>query len=162
MTLAPPDLPTAKALPLTKQGSDVRRQIRGSSMLFAGRLMAMVVNFGVHVLIVRYLSKTDYGAFAYAMSLVNMGHSVADFGLHRAVSRFVPIYHEQEEYKKLVGTITLAVLTVLSLGLVLAMSVFCFQGTIGRTLIDDQQAVKSLVCWMGLMVMLKWSLLIDY
>jgi O-antigen/teichoic acid export membrane protein len=145
MTLAAPHLPTSEALPTAKQRSGARRQIRGSSMLFAGRLLAMVVNFGVHVLIVRYLSKTDYGAFAYAMSLVNMGQSVADFGLHRAVSRFVPIYHEQEEYKKLVGTIGLAVVAILSLGVALALGVFCFQGVIGRALIDNQQAVYLLL-----------------
>jgi O-antigen/teichoic acid export membrane protein len=144
MTLATPDL-SAKALPGANERSGVRRQIRGSSMLLAGRLVSMVVNFGVHVLIVRYLSRTDYGAFAYAMSLMNMGRSVADFGLHRAVSRFVPIYHEQQEHKKLVGTIALAVATILSLGLAVALAVFCFQGAISRTLINDQQAVYLLL-----------------
>lgn len=114
-------------------------------MLFAGRLLSMLINFGVHVLIVRYLSKTDFGAFAYAMSIVNVSCSIADFGLHRAVSRLVPIYHEQQLYKKLAGTVSLAATTILAIGLGAAFLVFCFQGLIGRTMIDDPKAVRLLL-----------------
>jgi O-antigen/teichoic acid export membrane protein len=114
-------------------------------MLFAGRLMAMVVNFGVHVLIVRYLSKADYGAFAYAMSLATLGCSVVDFGLHRAISRLVPIYHEQLAFKKMAGTILLSVMTILSFGLAGALLVFILQDLIGRHFINDQRAVSLLL-----------------
>jgi O-antigen/teichoic acid export membrane protein len=114
-------------------------------MLFVGRLLAMVINFGVHVLIVRYLSVMDYGAFAYAMSLVSIGTSIADLGLHRAVSRLVPIYHEQQQYKQLAGTVILAALTILSVGLGSALVVYCLQGTIGLTLINDQLTVRLLL-----------------
>src|SRR5262245_27444468 len=110
-----------------QERSSARRQIRGSSMLFAGRLMSMFINFGVHVLIVRYLSKADYGAFAYAMSMANLGTTVADFGLHRAVSRLVPIYHEQHEYKKLAGTVVLAMTTIVLFGAATALLVYSFQ-----------------------------------
>jgi hypothetical protein len=61
--------PPIDAVPRTKQAA-VNRQIRGSSLLLIGRTLSMAVNFAVQVLIVRYLSKTDYGAFAYALSIV--------------------------------------------------------------------------------------------
>ncbi len=49
-------------------GSDEsgRKQIRGSSLLVAGRVLSMAVGFGAQVATVRYLSKGDFGAFAYA------------------------------------------------------------------------------------------------
>src|ERR687891_388910 len=58
-----------------------RKQIRGSSLLLVGRVLSLGVNFGVQVLIVRYLTKADYGAFAYALSLVALGSSIASLGL---------------------------------------------------------------------------------
>jgi hypothetical protein len=71
--------------------STTRRQIRGSSLLLVGRFLSRGVTFAVQILIVRYLSKSDYGAFAYALSIVTLGTTVVTFGLDRAITRFVPI-----------------------------------------------------------------------
>lgn len=105
-------------------GADpTRAQIRGSSLLLGGQVFALVVNFGVQILIVRTLSKTDYGFFAYALSIVMIGEVVAMFGLHRGVSRFLPIYEEHRELDKVIGTLVLAVSVVLSLGLAVVLAV---------------------------------------
>src|SRR5215208_3098799 len=89
------------------------RQIRGSSLLLLGRSLSMAVNFIVQVLIVRHLAKSDYGAFAYVLStFVLVCQTIATFGLDRAMTRFVPIYHEKEDYDKLFGTIVMVVGTI--------------------------------------------------
>ena len=133
----------------TKHNS-TSRQIRGSSLLLIGRSISMAVNFAVQILIVRYLSKMEYGAFSYALSLVVLGESIATFGLDRAITRFVPIYHEQRDYGKLFGTIILVVSTILSLGIAMVLLVFAFQGYIAQTLIDDQLAVALLLILIAL------------
>ena len=61
--------------------SDTAKQIRGSSLLLVGRFVSRGINFGVQILTVRYLSLTDYGAFAYALAIVNIGQSLATLGL---------------------------------------------------------------------------------
>ncbi|MFN8476217.1 MAG: hypothetical protein U0074_00105 [Kouleothrix sp.] len=63
----------------TKHNS-TSRQIRGSSLMLVGRTISMVANSAICVLIVRYLSKANYGAFAYAMSFVTLGQTIATFG----------------------------------------------------------------------------------
>jgi hypothetical protein len=40
--------------------------LRGSSLMLAGRVAALGVAFVTQVIVVRHLSKGDYGAFAYA------------------------------------------------------------------------------------------------
>ena len=80
-----------------------RKQIRGSSLLLIGRFLSLGVNFGIQIMIVRYLSKADYGAFAYALSIVSVGASIVSFGLDRSITRFIPIYEEDREYDKLWG-----------------------------------------------------------
>lgn len=141
------DSPTT--IPTEVTSSDKRtesgRQIRGSSLLLIGKLLAMGGNFAVQVLIVRYLSKSDYGAFAYALSIVTLGETIATFGLDRAITRFVPIYHEQGDYNKLFGTIVLVVSTILSLGLALILILYGLQGFIARAFIDDEQTLALLL-----------------
>ena len=136
--------PQAEALPRTKHNA-TNRQIRGSSLLLAGRLFSKFVNLIIQVLTVRALSEADYGAFAYALSLVALGETIATIGLDRAITRFVPIYHEKRDYDKLFGTVIMVVGTVLAIGAAMILLVFGFQGVIGQSLIKDQQAVALLL-----------------
>ena len=122
-----------------------KQQIRGSSLLLVGRFVSRGVNFLVQVLIVRYLTQADYGAFAYALSLVTFSQTIATFGLDRAVTRFIPIYHEQEEYDKLFGTLFMVVGSILSLGIAIVLFVQGFQGLLAREFISDQQALGLLM-----------------
>ena len=123
-----------------------RRQIRGSSLLLGRAVRCRsAVNFVVQILIVRYLTKADYGAFAYALSLVSFGASLATFGLDRSVTRFVPIYDEQGEYKKLFGTLVLAIGTVTSLGLLTLVLVYSLQGVLAGSLVSDDRAISLLL-----------------
>jgi O-antigen/teichoic acid export membrane protein len=85
-----------------------RRYIRGSSLLIAGRLISIVLNFVVQVVTVRYLSKTDFGVFAYALAVVAMGSSAVQLGLDKSMPRLVPIYYERGEYARIFGATALA------------------------------------------------------
>ena len=82
-TTPPLDAVPSDAGPRTKHSS-TSRQIRGSSLMLLGRSMSVVVNFAIQVMIVRYLGKADYGVFAYAISFVTVGQTLAVFGLDRA------------------------------------------------------------------------------
>lgn len=123
------------------RGDATRKQIRGSTLLLAGKFITLGANFAVQVMIVRYLSKTDYGAFAYALGVASMGTTLATFGFDRAVTRFVPIYDERGEYDKLFGTLLLAAGGVLSLGLLTIVVAYVASGA----LISDGQAVSLLL-----------------
>jgi O-antigen/teichoic acid export membrane protein len=132
MALAPP--PVAEPAP-NEAGDAVtdtsRRHIRGSALLFAGRLSSVAVNFATQVLIVRYLSKADFGVFAYGLALVSMGQSVAVLGLDKAVSRFLPIYDEQRAHDKLLGALLLVTATIVALGAAIIALVFGLHGLLG-------------------------------
>ena len=131
--------------PKKSKSSRSRRQIRGSSLLLSGQFLSKGLNFVTQILIVRYLTTADYGALGYALSIVALGQSFATFGLDRAITRFVPIYHERQEYNKLFGTLIMVLTTVVSLGLGMALLFYTFQGPIGDTWIKDQLAVELLL-----------------
>src|SRR5690242_20660670 len=42
-----------------------KKHMRGSSLLLVGRGLATLINFAVQVLVVRYLSVAEFGAFAF-------------------------------------------------------------------------------------------------
>jgi O-antigen/teichoic acid export membrane protein len=151
-TLQPPPDPPAgasAAVQVADGGDASRRQIRGSSLLLAGRMLSLAVNFATQVLIVRYLSKSSFGAFAYGLSLVTLGESLALLGLDKGVARFLPIYDEQRAYNKLFGTLFMVTGTVVGIGLAFALVAVGLHGFAGHDLSSggtEMTVVLILIC----------------
>ena len=121
-----------------------KKGIRGSGILLLGRGISMGSNFLIQVLIVRHLSKSDYGAFAYALSLSVAFTTFIELGLDRSITRFLPIYDERGEPRKVVGTIVMQLATVLTLGLSLVLVVVGLRGWLTGRLIEDPEAMTLL------------------
>ncbi|HKZ01013.1 MAG TPA: flippase [Pyrinomonadaceae bacterium] len=129
---------------------ETKEHIRGSAWLLTGRLLAIAINLSTQVLLVRCLSKSGYGAFAYALSIVSLGSSVAGFGLEKSVSRFVAIYQERNEDNKVLGTIVLMVGTILALGLGIILLIFSLKSSLLQSLTKDQEAIALVVVLIAL------------
>jgi O-antigen/teichoic acid export membrane protein len=118
-----------------------RKQIRGSGLLLTGRCLSVALNFATQVLIVRYLSKSDYGAWAYCLSLIALFWSFSTLGL----TRFLPIYHENEDHGKLFGTIILAIITIIITGLIITGGVHSAPEAIAQLMKDNTGVLKILL-----------------
>lgn len=137
--MSTPTTPIRTSIPSVKKSSS-RHHIRGSSLLVAGRFLSIVINFVAQIFIVNYLSKAEYGAFAYALSIVALGESLVSLGLDRAVTRFIPIYEEKREYNKLFGTLILVISTIISLSTALILIFYGLQSWNGWSFVSDELA----------------------
>jgi O-antigen/teichoic acid export membrane protein len=119
-------------------------QIRGSSLFLGGRLLSLGINLSAQVLMVRFLSLADYGALAYGLSVIAFLQLFATLGLQDAISRYVPIYHENGEYEKLFGAIFLTAGVILGTGMLLVASVVGSLGFFSALLTHEQLALRLL------------------
>jgi O-antigen/teichoic acid export membrane protein len=119
-----------------------RTQIRGSGLLVIGYLLELAINFTPHLLLVRYLSTTSYGAWAYALSLITAFQTFT-LCLNDGLQRFVPIYHEQREYGKLLGSITVAFAGTLLIGSAFIAAFYLAPHTVAR-LVKEKEALRLL------------------
>ncbi len=119
--------PDAKS-PDQKAGheNDAVNSIRGSTLLLMGRILSVGLNFISQILLVRYLSKADYGAWAYALSVVSFFQVISSFGFKNAISRYLPYYSERKDYPKMFGLLLLVAATIALLSTVVIMLVFLF------------------------------------
>jgi O-antigen/teichoic acid export membrane protein len=122
-----------------------RRHIRGSSLLLLGRLLSVGVSFGTKVMIVRHLSKTDYGVFAYALAIVGAGQSVALLGLDRAIARFLPMYDERGEHGRVLGSLLLVTGTIAGMGIAFVLLVGTLRGVVAGGVGANDEAVAVLL-----------------
>ena len=123
-------------------GPATTRQIRGSSLLLAGRLLAMAVNTGTQVMIVRALTKDDYGAFAYGLSLLTFARVAVGLGHNQATSRFLAMYDERQDYRRLRGTLwMITIVAVATTGALLGLAFLTRDGLL-LDLLHDPETVS--------------------
>jgi len=119
--------------------------ISGSALLLVGRGLSVALNFAIQVVLVRYLAKTDYGAFAYGLSFVALGANFSLMGLGKAIPRLVAIYEERGEHARALGAVVLAATSVCALGLSVVGVVHGFQGFVGERFVGDRQMMAVLL-----------------
>lgn len=128
-----------------RKRSDTSTFIRGSAMLFVGRIIAIMLKFIIQILIVRYLPKQEYGAFAYALNMVDIAVILSLVALDKSASRFVPIFEEEKDYDSLFGFIVLSLVIILGLGAAIVLLFISSSGYLTGTLISDPLAASLLV-----------------
>lgn len=119
-----------------------RRQIRGSAVLLLGRMLSVLLTTAVQVLIVRILTKEDYGAFAYALALAAAARLLLSLGQGRLLSRFVSTYEEQRDYGRMFGSMLLAAGTIVATGTVSIAALFLFRGVLIGSAVDDPVGIQ--------------------
>ena len=124
--------------------------VRGSTAIFAGRVISLVLKFFIQVLIVRYLSKSDFGAFAYALNMVDIAQIVVLIALDNAAARFIPIYDEQKDYDSLFGFIILSLVSIIGLGAATTLFFIAGRGLLSGTLISDDVALSVVIILIAL------------
>lgn len=104
--------------------------IRSSSALLVGQVLALGLGLVIQALTVRYLTKGEYGAYAWSLSVVLLVQAVLPLGLDRANSRFLALYDEQRDYGRFLGFIIIEALVVLGLGGLVVAATMVFSGAL--------------------------------
>ena len=115
-------------------------QIRGSSALMIGKLVGIVLSLGIQVLLVRALTRSEFGAFGYALSIASMAMVFVSAGTTKAVPRFLGMYDESGDDRRLVGTLAFESLLIGGLGLATMVGVLGLRGVLEGRFIDADLA----------------------
>ncbi len=138
-----PDSPPGSPEVVVRTAAD--SQIRGSSLLLIGRLIAIGLDLMTQILIVRSLSKGDFGAFAFALSIVSLLATISVFGLDKTLPRFATIYEESLDRGRLVGSIALGVMTIAGLGVAGALIAMAIGTGMGPEFVETEGARELLL-----------------
>lgn len=116
--------------------------VRGSTLLVLGRVLALLLGMATQVIIVRALTKAEFGAFAYALVLANSARVLLSLGQGKLLSRFMAMYEEQRDYPRMFGAMFLAVGTILLTSLLLMGALYLFSDELIGSAIDSDAAVS--------------------
>ena len=119
-----------------------RRQVRGSALLLSGRGLDLALSAATQVIIVRVLSKADYGAFAYALALAAIGQTLLSLGQGQLLSRFMAMYEEQRDYARMFGAMFIAVATIVVTSVVSIGALYMWSHQLVASSVHSQGGVK--------------------
>ena len=122
-----------------------RRHVRGSVLLLVGRLASLVFTVLTQIIIVRALSKADFGVFAYAFALAASFRVLLSLGQGRLLSRFMTTYQERHDYARMFGSMLLAVGTIVVTSTLLVLTLVIFHGPLLSQTFNDPRAVNVLL-----------------
>ena len=126
-------------------GGESSAYIRGSALILTGKTISQAVEFGLQIFLIRYFSKSDFGAIAYALSIVFLLRAIALFEMPIAVSRYLPAYIHRRRDDLVLGGIALSVGLVTVLGALIAGGLAVFVGAFGLSPIEDDEAIRVLL-----------------
>ena len=116
--------------------------LRGSSLLLAGRFIALGLGLATEVALVRILSKADYGILALGLAVVGIGATLAALGLDKSAGRFIPIYEERSQSDRVIGSVAMIVLAVGAVAGILVAAVHGFRDAIPPSVIEPGGAMN--------------------
>lgn len=132
------------------QVKSTKKHVRGSSLLLLGRGLSVAINFVIQVLIVRMLTVAEYGSFAFALATVALLATVIELGLGKGLSRYLPIYQEQKNYRLLFGGILLVTGSILLFGAATVLGIFALRGFIGAEFVSSPLSMAVLLILVAL------------
>jgi O-antigen/teichoic acid export membrane protein len=121
------------------------KHLRGSSMLLVAKVVAQALEFVAQIILVRFLTKGDYGAFSYALSIVILLRSVAAFEMPHSVSCLIPIFREKKDAGAVAGSIAVGISSVFALGMLIVGAITVGLTVFHATPTSDPQALRLLL-----------------
>ncbi len=114
--------------------------LRGSVALLMGRGISLLITLATQLVMVRGLSKEEFGSFAYAFALAVAGRQILSLGQGKMLSRFMAKYDEERDFARMFGSmavtgITICLTSALAFG---ALVVLSLQGSGNGSGLDYQ------------------------
>jgi O-antigen/teichoic acid export membrane protein len=126
--------------PTAGRAPDDARHFRGSTLLVLGRFVGLGLDFVTQILIVRALARTDYGAFAFAISVASLMSTIGLVGLDKTISRFVPMYEHEGDRRRLAGSLVVAAGTVALFALFVLLMIVGVRSELGEHVFENERA----------------------
>ena len=79
---------------------------KGTGIVFVGTIIGMFLGFVSRIIIVRYITQTEYGIFSLALVLMSIFVTVSTLGLQEGSTRYIAYFRGKGEEGKVKGVIT--------------------------------------------------------
>ena len=111
----------------------LRKVAKGAGIFLFGTVFSLLIGLVTRVIVVRYLSKPDYGVLTLALTIFGIVQAVASFGIPLAMVRQFSYYSGKGDEERARATVKIALYLIIALGLIWSVLLFLLSGFLAKT-----------------------------
>ena len=73
---------------------------KGTGIIFIGTIIGMLLGFVSRVIIVRYITQSEYGIYSLALVLISIFATISTLGLQEGSTRYIAYFRGKKEEGK--------------------------------------------------------------
>jgi len=104
--------------------TSLKKVAKGTGIILVGTCIGIILGLVTRVIIVRYISKAEYGFFSLSLVIVNMLTTIALIGFREGIPRYISYFRGKEDAKRIWGTIRASIQITSILGILLVAVAF--------------------------------------
>ncbi|MBF0330076.1 MAG: flippase [Nitrospirae bacterium] len=125
--------------------SSLRRAIKGSTLVFIGSILSILIWFVTRLIIVRNLTKEEFGVYSILIAIGGLVSAVALLGIHEAVPRYISICFGKDDKKRAAFISGFALKSGLLSGIIAAFGLIIFSDLISKHIFYKPDIASFLV-----------------
>jgi O-antigen/teichoic acid export membrane protein len=83
----------------------LKKVVKGTTIVLAGTIVGTLLGFASRVIVVRYITQSEYGVFSLAVTLVGVFSVIATLGLGEGAARYIAYFRGKNEPSKIKGVV---------------------------------------------------------
>lgn len=110
--------------PPVKVDQNITAAAKGGGILLGGKFFAYGSRFVIGILLARFLAAEQYGLYNLSFATVEIAAGLAACGLGAALVRYIPVYRNRRDEKRLWGTIQIGLILPALVSLFLSIALY--------------------------------------
>ena len=108
-------------------GESLKKIVRGSGIVFTGTLLGMTLAFLGKIIVIRYLTTSEFGLLSLGIVIIGIVGALASIGIPLGVTRYISYFRGQKDNERIWGTIfaslkITAIVSLIFVGIILFLS----------------------------------------
>jgi O-antigen/teichoic acid export membrane protein len=102
----------------------LKKVVKGTTIVLIGTIVGLLLGFASRVIVVRYITQSEYGIFSLAVTLVGIFSVIATLGLGEGTARYIAYFRGTNELSKMKGVVFSSLGFTLIASLLLSLVLF--------------------------------------
>jgi O-antigen/teichoic acid export membrane protein len=127
----------------------LQKILQGAGLIFLGQICGFILQFVCGIIVIRYLSQSDYGIFTLCLTIISIAVVISSIGMENGLPRMMAQYVAENDDFRLNGTIKSAYFMTFCFTAIILVSLYIGAGPLSR-LFDKQDLswVMRIMCFL--------------
>jgi O-antigen/teichoic acid export membrane protein len=112
---------------------------KGTGIIFIGTIIGLLLGFVSRVIIVRYITQTEYGIYSMTLVLMSIFVTISTLGLQEGSTRYIAYFRGKDEEGKVKGIISSSIKIAIIASVISALILFLSSGIISSNIFHSAE-----------------------